>query len=169
MGPSDGSCLEDPQLWQQRGYFLTGWQICDHSVGGSRSAGVARKKRDKSQIRLEAQKDRTTLQELVVMLVSAVWNLRLFPWHAVSSFVSSPLWENPSLTHFNGNTALACELLQVFMGRDHCRLHTQQSYSIVSTFTNDSNLAGYPSPREGCSDHICQFPHRFYSSCIVPF
>lgn len=169
MGPSDGSCLEDPQLWQQRGYFLTGWQICDHSVGGSRSAGVARKKRDKSQIRLEAQKDRTTLEELVVMLVSAVSNLRLFPWHAVSSFVSSPLWENPSLTHFNGNTALACELLQVFMGRDHCRLHTQQSYSIVSTFTNDSNLASYPSPREGCSDHICQFPHRFYSSCIVPF
>lgn len=128
------------------------------------------KKRGKSQIQLEAQKDtRRTLEELVVMLVSAVWNLRLFPWHAVSSFVSSPLWENPSLTHFNGNTALACELLQVFMGRDHCRLHTQQSYSIVSTFTNDSNLASYPSPREGCSDHICQFPHRFYSSCIVPF
>lgn len=167
-GASDGACLEDPHLWQQRGYFFTGLHIWNHSVEGSRSASEARKRRGKLQIQLEAQEDRTTLEELVVMLVSVVWNLRLLSWHAVSSFISSLLWESPSLTHLNGNTVLACELLQVFMGRNRCRLHTQQNYSIVSTFTNDSNLASYPSPREGCSpNRICQFPHRFYSSCII--
>lgn len=42
-----------------------------------------------------------------------------FPWCAMSSFISSPLWKSLSLSHFNGNAVLACELLVIFADTNH--------------------------------------------------